>query len=53
MFIFKGESAPVNTLRTANCEGAVAALTDAMTESEANEIKEKYADTLLSAYRVL
>ena len=52
VFIFKGE-APFNGVRTANAEGAVAVLTDAMSEADANQIKEKYTDTLLSVYRVL
>ncbi len=52
VFTFKGE-APIEGVRTANVEGAVAVLTDVMSESSAKEIKEKYADTLLSVYRVL
>lgn len=52
VFIFKGET-PIDGVRTTSVEGAVAVLTDVMSESSAKEIKEKYADTLLSVYRVL
>ena len=52
VFIFKGE-APIEGVRKVTAEGAVAVLTDAMSEAEANKTKEMYADTLLSAYRVL
>lgn len=52
VFIFKGE-APISGVRTANVEGAAAVLTDVMSEADTNQIKGKYADTLLSVYRVL
>ena len=52
VFIFNGK-APINGVRTVNAEGAVAVITAAMSEADANQIKEKYADTLLSVYRVL
>ena len=53
VFIFKGENAPISGIRTASVDGATALLTDAMSEADAAQIKEKYADTLLSVYRVL
>ncbi len=53
VFIFKGENAPISGVRTSSIDGATAVLTDAMSEVDAAQIKEKYADTLLSVYRVL
>ena len=53
VFVFNSENAPISGIRTASVEGATAVVTDAMSEADAAQIKEKYANTLLSVYRVL
>jgi len=53
VLIFKGETTPVEALKSAAIDGICAALTAPMSECELVTLKEKFGDKLVAAYRAL